>query len=187
MTEARFEPRGYLRFDLAKGLVEARDRGRHLVVPAEVLAAAGSEEGLVEAARRWGRELGKALADLADEDALSETPERLVTDLAHLLATLGFGRCELESWGGVLFAVVDGAPTGAGRDVLAGLLAGVFQAMASERFECVPVQDEAGTRFLLCGAEGIDLIKGWVSSGARPGEVVQRMLAGEHLGDGARG
>jgi len=185
MTEARFEPRGYLRFDLASGRLATRDDRRHLVIPAEVLEAAGSAEGLAEAARSWGKAQGKTLASFGGGDALEAPPEQFLTDLAHLLATLGWGRCELETWGDVLFAVVGDAPSGGGARVLGALLAGVFEAVGGQRFECIPM---AEGRFLLCGAEGADAIRGWVEAGARPGEVVSRMQSGEHLGDdGTRG
>jgi hypothetical protein len=185
MTAVRFEARGYLRFDLAAGRVASRDDRRHVVLPAEVLEAAGSRAELVEAARRWGTAEGQALAALGEGDVLSDPPERFLTDLAHLLATLGLGRCELESWGGVLFAIVDGAPGGGGAEaVLSGLLAGVFEAVAGAPFECVPMPEG---RFLLLGREGVDKVRAWVAGGARAGEVASRMLAGEHLPASRRG
>ena len=184
MSEARFEPRGYLRFDLGAGRIATRDDRRHLVVPAEIVEAAGAEGTLAEAARSWGREQGKALAGLVPGHVLDEPPESFMTSLAHLLATLGWGRCELESWGGVLFAVVAEAPAGAGAAILGELLAGAFEAVAGESIECVPMEDD---RFLLLGAEGAGEVRGWVGAGARAGEVVTRMLAGEHLRRGEGG
>lgn len=178
MSEPRFDPRGYLRFDLAAGLLASRDDRRHLVLPASVLEAADDEAALAEASRQWGEEQGRALVDLSGGASLGEAPEPFLTDLAALLATLGWGRCELEAWGGVLFVVVEDPPAGAAAKVLAGLLAGVFDAVSGERFACVPMQEG---RFLLLAEDGVAPVRRWVEAGARPGEVVSRMRAGEHL------
>lgn len=182
MTEAHFQPQGYLRFDLGQGQVSTPDKRRHLVVPAEVLKAVTTGEELQEAARRWGEEQGASLARLVGSDVLEQPPETFVTEVAHFLATLGWGWCEVESWGGVLFVVVQQAPRGAAVvGILRGFLAGAFSAASGQRLECVPIPEDGRTRFLLTGPESAGAIAAWVESGATAGQVVGRMMAGEHL------
>lgn len=181
MSEGSFQPQKYLRFDLSQGLVSTPDKRRHLIVPAELLRAAGSAEDLVGAARRWGEEQGINIRNQAGEDILDQSPERFVTELSHLLATIGWGCCELESWGGVLFIVVKQAPRGAANEILNGFLAGAFSSASGQRFDCVPLVESGLTRFLLTGPEYAVSIRSWVENGATPGEVTSRMLAGEHL------
>jgi len=182
MTEASFKPEGYLRFDLSQGLVSTPDKRRHFIVPAEIINAAGTYASLEEAARKWGQEQGAALVTLAGKDVLDRAPEQFIAELAHLMATLGWGWCELESWGGVLFVVVHQGPRGAGNKILSAFLGGVFSAAAGQRFECVGIDDGTARRFLLTGPEHASRIQGWVDAGAACGEVVSRMHAGDHLG-----
>jgi hypothetical protein len=182
MTEARFQPQGYLRFDLSQGHLSTPDERRHLVVPAELLKAAATGDELDGSARRWGEEQGASLAGLVGADVLEQPPERFVTELAHLLATLGWGWCELESWGGVLFVVVQKAPHGgAVVKILRNFLAGAFSAASGQRLECVSIPEEGRIRFLLTGPESSAEIQPWVDAGAGAGEVVGRMMAGDHL------
>lgn len=182
MTEAHFQPQGYLRFDLGQGQVSTPDKRRHLVVPAEVLKSVTTGDELYEAARRWGEEQGASLARLVGSDVLDHPPEAFVTEVAHFLATLGWGWCEVESWGGVLFVVVRQAPRGAAvAGILRGFLAGAFSAASGQRLDCVPIAEDGRTRFLLTGPEWAGEIRAWVEAGATAGEVVGRMMAGEHL------
>lgn len=181
MTQASFQPQGYLRFDLSQGQVSTPDKRRHLVVPAEILRAAGQPEELAKAARQWGEEQGTHLVSLIGGDLLSESPERFVGELAHLMATLGWGWCELQSWGGVLFVVVQQAPRGASTDILANFLAGAFSSASGQRFDCVHVPEDGASRFLLTGPESVGTVKAWVEAGQDAGQIVSRMHAGEHL------
>jgi hypothetical protein len=182
MTEAHFQPQGYLRFDLGQGQVSTPDKRRHLVVPAEVLKSMTTDDDLHDAARRWGEEQGASLAKLAGADVLEQPPETFVTEISHFLATLGWGWCEVESWGGVLFVVVQQAPRGtAVAGILRGFLAGAFSTVSGERLECVAIAEDGRTRFLLTGPENAGEIRAWVEAGATAGEVVGRMMAGEHL------
>jgi len=178
-----FEPEGYLKFDLREGRLETRDApARHLVVPVEVLEAAASARSLSRAARKWGEQVGGQLSELVGPGAvLDQPPETLVTELRLLLGTFGWGRCELESWGGVLFVIAHGPPGGAGRSILAELLAGVFTVLAGAPFESVVMSDVQPTRFLLLGPDGVKRVRRWVGQGNGTGAIVQRMLAGEHL------
>ena len=181
MTEASFQPRGYLRFDLAHGLASTPDKRRHLVVPAEVLREADRGEKLDEAARRWGEEQGEHLAGLVGDQLLQLPPERFLTELSRLLATLGWGWCTLESWGGVLFVVVQQAPRGAARRILQHFLGGVFTAASGHKFVSIAIPEGNTCRFLLTGPENEPTISEWVRAGATAGIVASRMLAGEHL------
>jgi hypothetical protein len=182
MTEAHFQPQGYLRFDLGQGQVSTPDKRRHLVIPAEVLKSVTTGEELHDAARRWGEEQGTGLAGLVGSDVREQPPEKFVTEVAHFLATLGWGWCEVESWGGVLFVVVQQAPRGAAVvEILRGFLAGAFSAASGHRLECVPIPEDGLTRFLLTAPENAAAIRGWVGAGATAGQVVGRMMAGEHL------
>ncbi len=79
MTEASFKPKGYLRFDLSQGLVSTPDKRRHLIVPAEIINAAGTFASLEEAARSWGQEQGKALVSIAGEDVLEGLTSEVLT------------------------------------------------------------------------------------------------------------
>jgi hypothetical protein len=182
MTEAHFQPQGFLRFDLGQGQLSTPDKRRHLVVPAEVLKAATTGDELDAAARRWGEEQGASLAGLVGADVLEQSPERFGTELAHFLATLGWGWCELESWDGVLFAVVHQAPRGgAVLRILRSFLAGALSAASGQPLGCVPVPEETQTRFLFTGPESVAEIQRWVDAGATAAQVVGRMMAGEHL------
>jgi len=181
MTEASFQPQGYLRFDLSQGKISTPDKRRHVVVPAELLTASGDGAELEAAARSWGEEQGKSLASLVGKKLLEEPPERFITELARFMATLGWGWCELEAWGGVLFVVVQHAPRGSGVRILRSFLAGVFSAASGQPFGCVAIADDGSTRFLLTNPESAALIEVWVEKGAKVGDVVSRMLQGEHL------
>jgi len=184
MSGMSFEPRGFLQFDLASGRLQTRDRHRHFVVPEQLIAAAGDGASLSRAARKWGAEQGRLLAGPSKSSALEGSPEVFLSSLGNLLASLGWGRPELESWGGVLFVVVSEPPTGTGAEILAAFLSGAFEALAEERFDCVPMADG---RFLLVGATGAAAVRNWVGQGAGAAEVVTRMLAGEHLAGAAGG
>ncbi len=181
MSTARFEPRGFLKFDLNQGQLSTRDKRRHLVVPVELVKAAGEGTGLSQAARTWGEEQGAALASLIGEDVLDGSPEQFVTELGHLLAALGWGQCNLEAWGGVVFVVAEHAPRGGAAKILSSFLAGVFTAVGGERFECVPLTTEGTIRFVLTGPEGANEIQSWVDDGAEVSDVVGRMHKGDHL------
>lgn len=181
MTTARFQPRGFLKFDLKQGQLSTRDKRRHLVVPVELVKAAGEGIDVSDAARSWGEEQGAALASLVGSDALEASPEQFITELGHLLATLGWGQCNFESWGGVVFVVTDHAPRGGAVRILSSFLGGVFTAVSEERFECVPLQTEGTIRFVLTGPEGAGAIQSWVDDGAEAAEVVGRMQKGDHL------
>lgn len=183
MTEASFQPQGYLRFDLSQGQISTPDKRRHLVVPAELIGATGDDAALDEAAQRWGQEQGKALRSLIGDDLMKRTPERFITELAHVLATLGWGWCELESWGGVLFVVVERAPSGNALRILRHFLAGVFSSASGKAFGSVTVSDNGKSRFLLTTPDSVGVIEGWVSKGATVTDVVQRMLEGKHLSE----
>lgn len=181
MTEASFQPQGYLRFDLSQGQISTPDKRRHLVVPAELIGATGDDDALDDAAQRWGQEQGTALRSLIGGDLLKQPPERFITELAHVLATLGWGWCELESWSGVLFVVVERAPSGNAVRILRNFLAGVFTSASGQTFGSVAVSESGKDRFLLTTPDSADIIEGWVSKGATVADVVQRMLEGKHL------
>lgn len=181
MSEARFQPRGFLKFDLRQGQLSAPDKRRYLVVPADLVKVAGVCTEMSEAARSWGEEQGAALMGLVGKDVLDRSPEQFVQELTHLLATLGWGLCELETWGGVVFVVARHAPRGGATVILAHFLAGIFSTIGGSRFECVPIQDEGTVHFVLTGPESEAEIRAWVEQGAEVAEVAKRMHAGEHL------
>ncbi len=183
MTDASFQPQGYLRFDLSQGLASTPDKRRHLVLPAEVLRAVGNDESLDDAARSWGEEQGTSLANLVGDDVLTLPPERFVTELSHLMATLGWGWCTMESWGGVAFVLVQQAPRGGGLRILKSFLAGAFSTASGLKFDCVAIPDGSTCRFLLTGPESSATIQGWVDAEASAGEVANRMLEGAHLSE----
>lgn len=185
MSEASFQPAGYLKFDLSQGLLSTPDKRRHIVIPAELLRVLGSQDELESLARRWGEEQGNDLVKLIGGDALSKSPERFVTELSHLMATLGWGWCDLESWGGVLFLVVQGSPRGDANKILSKFIAGVFTSASSKKFECVCFAEDSKNRFLLTGPEHVGTIQKWVDSGATAGEVASRMQSGDHLSSSA--
>lgn len=186
MAEATFEPKGYLRFDLTAGQLSNRQARRHIVVPLEVVEAGDTAEHMREAARKWGGDEGKKIAALV-RDPLTSPPERFLTPMAHMLATLGWGVSELESWGGVLFVKVANAPKGAAVELLAGFLEGVFSSISKEPFVCVPFVEGKDPRFLLLGKPGAAKVEGWARDRLEASEVVRRMLAGEHLAAGLAG
>ena len=181
MTQASFQPQGYVRFDLAQGLASTPDKRRHLVIPGEVLRAVGDDEALDQAALRWGEEQGVALSKLVGDDLVEQPPERFVTELSHLLATLGWGWCQMESWGGVVFVVVRQAPRGGARRILERFLAGALSTASNQKIACVTISEGSTCRFLVTAPEHHATIKGWVENGASAGEVASRMLAGAHL------
>ncbi len=183
MTEASFQPQGYLRFNLDQGKLSTPDKRRHLVIPADLIGVAGKGDGLEEAARSWGKEQGIHLTKLVGKEVLEQSPERFITELSHLLATLGWGWCELESWGGVLFVVVRQAPRGSAVTILNNFLSGAFSSASGQQLACVPIPEDGACRFLVTGPENAGAIRSWVDVGTKIGEVVSRMLAGEHLSD----
>jgi hypothetical protein len=181
MREARFQPRGFLRFDLRHGQLSTPDQRRYLVVPADLVRESDIDPEMKQAARRWGEEQGAALKGLVGPDVLERSPDELVNELAHLLATFGWGLCELETWGGVAFVVARHAPRGGATAILAQFLAGVFSAIGEDRFECVPIQRDGSVYFVLTGPECAAEIRSWVAQGAEVADVARRMHAGEHL------
>jgi hypothetical protein len=181
MSEARFQPRGFLKFNLQQGQLSTRDKRRYLVVPAELITAASESDELAEAARKWGMEQGESLADLIGDSILDEAPEEFVTELTHLLASLGWGLCDFESWGSVLCVVAQNAPRGGATTILNHFLAGIFTSIVGERFDCIPVQRNGNVLFVLTGPEGASEVRAWVEQGAEIGEIARRMHAGEHL------
>ncbi len=181
MNEARFQPRGFLKFDLERGQLSSRDEKRYLLVPAELISALGDDADLNQAARAWGEEQGAALAALIGEAVLREAPEQFVTELSHLLAALGWGACDLETWGEVAFVIARNSPAGGSTSILGPFLAGVFSAVGPERFECVRLPEPERVRFLLTGADTASEVRRWADQGADVEEIVRKMHAGEHL------
>ena len=178
MTDATFDPGGFLSFDLNAGSIHSREGARMLLLSDAVLAplvSAAVSNGDLTAVRKLGRELGDATAR-AVPDANSRPAEQVLSSAAAVLAVFGWGRLEIQRWGDALVAHVEGLPALDDDHLgVAALLGGLFSALASAEVACVPVSEDG--RFLLVSPEVAQKVWKWSRGGDDVAAIVGRLAA----------
>jgi len=158
MAETRFDPSGYLTFDLARGRIAAPSGGGLVALPAEHLAklAGDADSG---ALGRLGKSIGEWFAGRLRErlasagDPTAVPPETFLSELNGLLAVHGFGRAAIESYGDAVLLRV-GAAVLAGPEGVAfyeAFFAGLFGAFLDQTVHCLAI-DTPESRTVLVGS-----------------------------------
>ncbi len=174
----RFNPSGYVSFDLVRGRVDLS--GDHVLVAAEALInlclAAGDE-----AARDFGRSLGTAMgrrvAERLGDGVASASLEEVLDHLGGELALSGFGSLGLERWGKALVLTVDGGPFGQRLDpLLSAVLEGALQrAFGRDCRAAKLTRDDQKVRFLIASPLGASKVTEWLSGGESYGGALARL------------
>lgn len=182
MANDRFNPAGYLTFDLAHGRAAAEKTGV-LVLPLELLERLTGETdagALDRLARGLGEWLGKRVRDrlsAGGADPLSAAPETFLNELNGLLAVHGLGRAVLESFGEVLLVRLDG-------DVIAGvhgtaffeaLFSGVFTTFLGQDASCLAMETPGGRCLLVASPAAIRRAAQLRSAGVGPETIATRL------------
>ena len=175
--EPRFDPGGFLEFDLAGGAVHVRSGARVLLLSDTVVAplvSAAVAHGDLTAMRRLGRHIGEEV-----KRSLGRTPDELGADTvlghaASVLALFGWGRLEIDRWGDALCARLTALPVlDDDHLAIAALLGGLFSSLAHHEVACVPVGSEG--RFLLVDPQIAEQVWNWARQGDAVGTIVGRL------------
>lgn len=176
----RFDPTGYLQFDLGEGAVRTKAGDRVLVLSDTVvspLVSAAVETGDLTAVRELGKHLGSQIVDSLGGSVLDDSPEAVLEHAAGVLAVLGWGRLGLERWGNAMVATVDNPPELDGENLgVAALLGGVFSALADAEVACAPL---GGARYLVCDWTIAEQVWLWAKDGAEVGTIIDQLVLSE--------
>jgi hypothetical protein len=183
MSDDRFDPSGYLVFDLARGRAVVPQDAGALVLPTEILErlAAESDAGMPgRLARALGEWLGGRLrARLAGggADPVAASPEAFLSELNGLLAMHGLGRATIETYGDAMLlrpAPTVFAKSGAGA-FLEALFGGVFGAYLGHDTPCLALEAPGGPCVLIASPAAIRRATQLRTAGVAPETIATRL------------
>ncbi|MBI5500030.1 MAG: hypothetical protein HY907_07285 [Deltaproteobacteria bacterium] len=156
MPEDRFDPSGYLTFDLARGSASLPDAASAVVLPADVLErVAGGKDGIGPAlvARPLGEWLGARLRErlaAGGGNPADASPESFLAQANGLLAVHGLGRISLEAYGdAVLLRTELVVLPKAGAGFLEPFCSGLFGAFLGREVPCLALDGPGGACVLI--------------------------------------
>ncbi len=181
MEEPKFDPGGFLEFDMAKGAVRARRGGRVVLLPEGVLksvvqvAMASGQSS--DAFRELGEFVGARVVDSLGAHVSDASPEAVLGHLSATLSLLGLGRAQIETWGDAMVVEVVGAPDlGRTEGVIERVIAGVFGALTGTRVECAATGQN---RFLVLHPDALAGVRARIADGASLAELIGTLHGGE--------
>jgi hypothetical protein len=183
MADDRFDPAGYLAFDLAHGTIGAARAGTPaVVVPREALVALSEEPGMLgfaALARAIGRWIAAALRERLGGAAAAHgaAPEAFLTALNGVLAVHGLGRLALETYGDVLLVRVESSPLAGppGERFFEELLASLLGDFLGRPVQCLALPDADEPCILVGGPQAVRRAGDWRKEGASPEAIAARL------------
>jgi hypothetical protein len=184
MSEHRFDPTDYYRFDLAHGTLGiAGQDGGAVVVPFGAIdrplateAGAAATAVLASAFGGWiGIRLRERLS--GEEDPVEVSPERFLSELNGLLTLHGLGRWFLETHGDVLLirAAVPSMVPGRRGQLIEAFFSALLGSFLSKDVRCVSLDDGEFPCILVGGAGVFRRVEGWMEQGWAPEAIAARL------------
>lgn len=185
MAGPTFDPKGALRFDLARGAASDPSGGRLVVLPGSALAAL--ERVHPEALEALGAELGRALGARAAsrlggaEAVRRATLEAVASHLAGELALGGVGALHVERWGRALVLVIEN-PVVPSEAFLASVLGGALGVATGREVACAALDAKPGAkgerRFFVGSTKTVERALALVAGGASYADVLGNLQGG---------
>ena len=182
MPENRFDPSGYLTFDLSRCSATLPDAAAAVILPAEVLERIvddrdGGGPGTI--AHPLGEWVGARVRDRLGAGGGSPadaSPEAFLAETNGLLAVHGLGRVALETYGDALLLRADVAAfPKAGAGFLEPFFAGLFGAFLGRDVPCLALDGPGGPCVLVASPPAVRRAAQLKSAGILPETIATRL------------
>lgn len=188
-----FDLKNFFKIDISDGSIsyEGWDEGA-FVVPESAMVAVlkwcDSEEKK-DVVFKLGWELGRFFGRRINENYQGRgmeavvSPEDFLHDVNSIISVHGLGVVEMERWADVVFFIWKGKVA---RLLEEGVLKGILSEFSGLDFDVVLVGDDGQQRrkYLIGNEEMISGARRWLDEGLGEGEIVQKLLSGQHLLNG---
>ncbi|MCC7536967.1 MAG: hypothetical protein IT379_12175 [Deltaproteobacteria bacterium] len=174
---SRFDPTGYLTFDLGTGKVHTRGGDRVVVLPDAALEAIASAPGAEHTFRALGKALAHEVSASLGSPAAGSTPEDVATHVGGAFSTLGLGAVSFVTWGPALSVSARHVPASVAPAALGALLETLIGELCGQELRLVLLSAtvDGESTFAVVAPDAAPVVAEWATQEKNAAAVLARL------------